>query len=318
MSKYRILTLLTILLLVLAACGGDDPTLTPTSEPEAAPTEEEAAEAGGVLVLADVSDNPQKVIDRATPLADYLAANLGEFGISTAEVRVASDFDTMVQWLNDGEVNLYFDSPYPVLRASNEAGAVPILRRWKDGISEYHSIFFTLGDAGYESLADLSGQMIALDEIVSTSGYLMPVAHLIDQDLNPVEKDDIEAEVAEDEIGFVFSGDDENTIQWVISGRVAAGVVDNDTFSEIPEETRDQLTILAETNPVPRQMAVVNSSMDEALVEAITELLIGLDEAEEGAEILDTFKTSQFDEFPEGPEAALENMQNLYDMVQNQ
>jgi phosphonate transport system substrate-binding protein len=251
------------------------------------------------------------------PLADYLAANLGEQGIGVGEVKVAPDMDTLVGWLKSGEVDLAFDSLYPAMIMRNEGDALPILRRWRDGVGEYHSVFFVLADGGVESLEDLNGGLVAFDEPSSTSGFLVPVAHLIEAGLNPVEKGSVEASVADDEVGYVFSGDDENTIQWVVSQRVAAGVVDNIGFEEIPEDVKPSLAILAETAPFARQVTLVRGDMDPALVQAITTLLMGMDETEAGRAALEEFRTDQFDEFPEGADAALDEMQEMYDSVQD-
>lgn len=314
MSRKMLVLMLIVILALLAACG-DDEKESPSEEQEPTPTVAPASE--GKIVLAEISDDAEKSINRMQPLADYLAANLGEQGIGAGEVKVAPDLDTLVGWLKSGEVDLAFDSLYPAMIMRNEGDALPILRRWRDGVGEYHTVFFVLADGGIESLDDLNGKLVALDEPSSTSGYLVPVDHLIEAGLNPVEKGSVEASVADDEVGYVFSGDDENTIQWVVSQRVAAGVVDNVTFDEIPEETKASLAILAETAPVPRQVALVRGDMDPALLQAITTLLMGMDETEEGRAALDEFKTDQFDEFPGGADAALADMQEMYDSVQD-
>jgi phosphonate transport system substrate-binding protein len=268
------------------------------------------------IVLADIDDNPVKIIERTQPIADYLAAHLGEFGIETGEVKVAPDMETMIDWLAEGEVDILFDSPYPSMVMMDESGAIPSLRRWKDGIDVYHSVFFTLDDSGIESLEDLEGQMVAFDTIQSTSGYMLPKAHLMEMDYQLDEKARVTSRVRPDEIGYVFSSDDETTIQWVISGRVAAGVVDNIAFEEIPEESRQHFVILAETVDVPRNMMVVQPNIAPELLEAINEVLINMDEDEDAQEVLEAFNTTQFDAFPEGPDAAIEPLWEMFDMVQ--
>jgi phosphonate transport system substrate-binding protein len=116
----------------------------------------------------------------------------------------------------------------------------------------------------------------------------------------------------------VFSGDDENAVQWVISGRVDAAVVDSGVFSEIPEETQDQLTVLAETEALPRHVVIVSPTISEELRDAIHDILLAMDESEEGQAVLLAFEeTAQFDEFPGGADAALERMRELYELVQN-
>jgi phosphonate transport system substrate-binding protein len=224
----------------------------------------------------------------------------------------------MIQWMENGEVDLYFDSPYPVLVISDETGATPILRRFRFGVEEYHSVFFVPVNSEMDELADLKGQMIAFEEIFSTSGYMLPLTYLLEQQMNPVMKSAPESEVGAEETGYVFSTADDTTVQWVISGLVPAGVVDNVTFSRLPEETQAQLKIIAETDDVPRQMVLVRDGMDADLVEAIHTTLLEMDESAEGQEALEAFQTTEFAEFAEGADAALARMRALYDLVQQE
>ena len=198
----------------------------------------------------------------------------------------------------------------------DQSGAQPILRRWKGGVSEYRTLFFALSSGGLQTLADLPGQMIAFEEPHYTSVYVLPLAYLIEQGLNPVEKSKSSLPVSEDEAGYVFAGEDQNIVQWVLSGKVAAGVLDNESFDKLPEDTRSALNILGETEIVARNVVVVPPGMDPLLIQAIKGLLLALDETEEGRAVLEKFKTSQFDEFPGGEESALTRMRELYRLVE--
>ena len=120
-----------------------------------------------------------------------------------------------------------------------------------------------------------------------------------------------------EELGYTFSTADDTTIQWVISGIVPAGVIDNVTFGRLPEETQAELRIIAETDSVPRQMVLVRPGLDEALVTAITNELLAMEENEEGTAALESFQTTEFAEFSEGYAAAMEKMQTLYQLVQD-
>ncbi len=272
---------------------------------------------GRVLVLGDISDEAAETIEGTQPTADYLAERLDHFGITGGEVKIAPDLETMTQWMAEGVVDLYFDSPYPALVISQETGAVPILRRWKYGVSEYHSLFFTRSDSGIDSIADLHGNYVAFEEPFSTSGYMLPLAYLIERGLNPVRKGDMETAVSADEIGYVYSTADNTTIQWVVSRRVPVGVVDNITYERfIPAETRAELVVLGETESVPRQLVLVSPDMDEELQEAIKKILLEMDDSESGSTVLKTFLTTKFDEFPQGAEVALGRMRAIYQIVQ--
>lgn len=296
------------LFVLLAACSTNQ-----TDQPEVT-IENEAGEA---LVIGDISDEPAETIKGTQPLADYLATELADYGISHGEVKIAPDLDTMTQWMEEGKVDLYFDSPYPALVISQEAGATPILRRLKYGVDQYHSVFISKADSEYDDLSDLKGEMVAFEEAFSTSGYMLPLAFLIENDMNPELKNNVETAVSDDEVGYVFSTADNTTIQWIISGKVPVGVTDNVTFGRLPEETQAELQIFAETEDVPRQLVLVSSDVNKELVNAIKTELLEMEENESGQEALDIFLTTEFDEFPEGAEKALERMGELYALVQN-
>ena len=145
---------------------------------------------------------------------------------------------------------------------------------------------------------------------------MLPLAHLLEAGMNPVEKSSPVVTVAADEVGYVFSTADNTTIQWVISGRVPVGVIDNVTFSRLPANTRSELVIIARTEAVPRQMVLVRPGLDPALVKAIETELLAMDESEAGRAVLDIFLTSKFDEFPQGATPALGRMEALYELAQ--
>ncbi len=312
MLYRKSLILISISILTLAACSSaaDIPT------EEAVPT---AAE-GRAIVLGDISDDPGEVIEGTQPLADYLAARLGEYGITEGQVRIVANADEMIQLLKDGEVDLYFDSVYPATLVSDASGGQPILRRWRFGVEEYYSVIFASAESGITSLDDLPGHKIAFDNPFSTSGYLLPAVYMTEQGLDLVGRGTYSDSVSGNEVGFVFSYDDENTLQWVLSGLVDAGATDDYNFEvALPEEVREKLVVLTHTETVPRQVVVAGPDLDPDYLEAIKALLIAMDrdEGEESQTALEAFQTSQFDEFPQGIEAAQDRMREMMDIVQS-
>ena len=301
---------LSVMMLVLVACSGLGEAPSPV-ETEAPVGVEESA-----LVLGDISDDPAEVIDGTQPIADYLAEHLKEYGISSGQVRVVSSISEMAQLMKKGEVDLYFDSTYPATLISDETGAQIILRRWRFGVEEYHSVIFTSADSGVNSLDDLPGHMVAMDAPYSTSGFMLPTVQMVESGLKLVGKRGHGEAVAEDEVGFVFSYDDENTLQWVLSGLVAAGVTDDYNFDvAFPENVTQNLVVLARTESTPRQVVVARAGLEPDLLAAIKQVLIGMHEDEAAQASLEAFQTTQFDEFPEGIETATVHMREMMEIT---
>jgi phosphonate transport system substrate-binding protein len=191
-----------------------------------------------------------------------------------------------------------------------------VLRRWRRGSDQYHSVLFGLADSGITSPDDLLGKMIAMDNPFSTSGYMLPAATLLEQGYKLSVKETYEDPVAEDEIGIVFSYDDENTFQWVVSGLVSAGATDNVSYESFSADLDTGLSIFAETRPVPRQVVLMRSDIDPALAAAIIDLLVNISDDPQAQAVLQAFDgTTRFDEFPEGLAAAQEQMRSMMELV---
>lgn len=268
------------------------------------------------IVLGDISDDPAEVIEGTQPLADYLAANLKDYGITEGQVRIATSTEELAQMLANGEVDLYFDSTYPATLISDQVGARIILRRWRFGVEEYQSVIFASKESGITSIEELTGHMVAMDAPYSTSGFMLPAVYLTEQGLSLVGKKSQGDPVSGDEIGFVFSYDDTNTLQWVISGLTEAGVTDDFHFDvDFPEEARNQLVELARTEATPRQVGLVRSGLDDELTQAIIRVLTSMHETEDGKAALDAFQTTKFDEFPDGINAATQRMREMMEIV---
>ncbi|MEP6984145.1 MAG: phosphate/phosphite/phosphonate ABC transporter substrate-binding protein [Chloroflexota bacterium] len=309
--KWAFVLNLTIAGILMVGCStAPTPTATPTSEPTTAAVK--------ALVLATVASDPAKTIDAFQPLADYLAANLSQFGITEGQVKVAPDLDTLARWLKSGDVDLFFDSVYPVMIMADTTGAKPILRRWKSGIAEYNTVFIANISSGINTIQDLKGHTVGMDSDASTSAYMLPRAYLADAGIKTVLQSTPDAQVTKDEIGYVFTHSDENTIQWVLSGKVAAGAIGLQVYNDIPEADRKNMTIVAQTEKLPRAMAAVRSTLAPEMVDAIKNLLIGINQTDEGKAILVKFeKTARFDEFPGGADTALARIRQLYDLVKS-
>jgi phosphonate transport system substrate-binding protein len=298
------------------ACGNDDDDNGDNDQSQSdneTPAVEEIT-----ITVGDIADDPVEVIEGTQPIADYVAANLSEYGITNAEVRIAASIDEMAELLANGEVDLYFDSAYPATVVSQRSGGEIVLRRWRFGVSEYHTVFFTLPDSGITSIEDLAGRKLAVEQEFSTSGYVLPVTYLIENGLEVARLGAADEAVPDDTVGYVFTGDDDNNVLWVLEGIVDAGVADNLTLDFAFSEELEQLVVIAETDPLPRQVVVLRPNLDPELHDAIIEVLKHAHESEAGQAALLIFgDTTKFDEFPEGTEEMTSHMLDLAAIIQS-
>lgn len=310
MKRYFLLLVSFLLTAALIACSPEFAAQTPT------PHIGDLTKEPHPIVFGDISDDPVEVINGAQPIADYLAAQLADHGITHGEVRVATTTEEMIELLRNGEVDLYFDSTYPATLISDASGAQIILRRWRFGVEEYHSVIFAHKDSGITSIEDLPGHMIAMDAPYSTSGFLLPAVYLTEQGLTLVGKGSADENVASDEVGFAFAYDDENILQWVLTGLAPVGVTDDFHFdTDFPADATANLVELARTESTPRQVVVARSGLTPELLQAIVQILTTMDESPEGQAALENFQTTQFDAFPQGIEEATNRMREMMEIA---
>ncbi len=252
------------------------------------------------LQIATISSEPAEDIKKFHPFTMYLANQLHAEGITEGRVVMGRNIGEMAVMLKNGRADLYIDSAFPTIAVSRQSGSKLLLRRWKKELAEYHTVIFTKSSTAISDVNGLKGKMIAFEEPTSTSGYLVPKLALTQQGLKLVLKTSPTDPVAKDEVGYVFSNDDENTMLFVVRGRVAAAATDNQTFLKEAHAEINNLRVLHRTFALPRHLVSYRADLAPRLVNAIKVVLSQMHLSEEGKKILVGFeRTSKFDEIPE-------------------
>jgi len=166
------------------------------------------------------------------------------------------------------------------------------------GKSEYQSIIFTRKDSGIARLEDLKGKVIAFEEPFSSSGYFLPKLDLLKKGFRLAPKRQGSEPVKADEVGYIFSHGDTNTLFWVLNGMVAAGAVDDQKYFMFARN-RDSFRIVHESASFPRQLVSFRADFPTKLLARVKELLLDMHQSEEGEKALRDFEsTTKFDEIP--------------------
>ncbi|MEM7585311.1 MAG: phosphate/phosphite/phosphonate ABC transporter substrate-binding protein [Acidobacteriota bacterium] len=270
-------------------CGGDGPSSGEASAP---------AEGLNELTLAAVGSYPAAAVVELRGLVAWLNERLADDGWRVG-IRIAGSVPEVAQWLGSGEADLYMDSPHPILLARHLSDCRPILRRWKFGSPTYDSQIFVREDSGIRDLEGLRGQTIAFEDRYSSSSFFLPMDLLISRGLEGSFLGQAEDPVPPEQLGFVFSDGDSNTMHWVLAGKVTAGAMNRWNVDHLADAERDQLRILATTAELPRHLIAARSGLDPVAEARIRELLMSAHETEEGRAMLAEFSsTDRFDDIP--------------------
>jgi phosphonate transport system substrate-binding protein len=266
------------------------------------------------ITLGVVSEKPEERIQEYRDFVRYVAKKLSSSSDIKGNVVVARTAPQLARLLNEKKIDFYLESPYPTFLINEQTGAKLLLRRWKGRRAEYRSLIFTKKNNGIMRLENLLGKVIVFEDPGSTSGYFLPKAFLYRKGFKLTEKSSFNAPVSPKEIGYVFAhGHEQNVINWVLLRKVVAGAFSDNDFNDLDHTRKMEITILAETDSLPRHLLSVRRDLDPALVSRLKDVLLTMHQDQRGEKILKQIdKTSRFDLLPGGEEMMYQKIRELF------
>ena len=192
------------------------------------------------LSLGLVSDAHQREIEENfRDFVRYVARKFSSGTELEGKVVVASTSFELAKLLEQRKVDFYMESAYPtyVINFTHGAGKL-LLRRWKSGMADYHSVIFTRRDSEIKRLEDLKGKILVFEDAGSTSGYLLPKLFLQRRGLKLTEKSRFTADPAATDIGYIFARFPEKLVDAVLTKQAAAGAFSDDDFGRLEEKKK--------------------------------------------------------------------------------
>jgi phosphate/phosphite/phosphonate ABC transporter binding protein len=246
--------------------------------------------------------NQKEVEEHFRDFVRYVARKLSSAPAIEGRVVVAPTQAGLANLLTEQKVDFYMESSYPTYLINNVYGAGKLLlRRWKGGMAEYHALIFTKRNSETRRLEDLRGKIIAFEDPGSTSGHFLPKFFLSRMGFKLSEKTRIEPNVSPEEVGYIFVYSHDKIVDLVLIKSVAAGAFSNDDYAALNARKKSDITILAETDRLPRHLLSVRRDLDPALVNRLEQLLLSMHQDPEGRLILQrTDGTTKFDALPGG------------------
>ena len=249
--------------------------------------------------------NQKEVEEHFRDFVSYVARKLSSASAIEGRIVVAPTQSGLANLLTEQKVDFYMESPYPTYLINNVYGAGKLLlRRWKGGMAEYHAVIFTKKNSETRRLEDLRGKIIAFEDPGSTSGHFLPKFFLSRRGFKLSEKTRIEPNVSPGEVGYIFVYSQDKIVDLVLIKSVAAGAFSNDDYATLDERKKSDITILAETDRLPRHLLSIRRDLAPVLVDRLEKLLLSMHQDPEGRLILQrTDGTTKFDALPGGESA---------------
>jgi len=241
------------------------------------------------LVFAVIpAENASGVIERFTPLTEYLSKDLGV----PVKLRIVADYAGVIEGQRGGQIHIGYYGPASYARAyitgvKIEPFAVEVAA---DGSKAYHSVFYVKKDSSYQKVEDLKGRNLGLVDPNSTSGNNVPRFALNEMKIEP---DKFFSKV-------IYTGSHENAIFALRDGTVdiTANWWNNEEVSNLKRmETKGlpgikygDYRIIYTSAPIVNSPIAYLSDLPEDLKKAVREAFFNADKNGKAA----------FDKFSEG------------------
>lgn len=273
------------------------------------------------IVVGRVSEDPKKHFARIEAFASYLARRLESVGIAAPSVVIAKDNQQMLKYLRQGKVDLVSETALSALLFVEQAGAEILLREWKKGVPTYRTVFFARAESGITALPDLRDRTIAFEDRGSTSAFLLPLAMLRREGLEPVELSSPQAVPPAGRVGYAFANGEVNIVTWVARGLVDAGALSDGDWGELaraPEPLKVQLEIFHTSKPIIRSLVVARSGLRPEVKARVKEILLDMHNDPDAADVLKVYnKVKKYDEIKGEVAESLGRARGVFARIRN-
>ena len=255
-----------ILSLAVAACSGGE------SEPK-------------IVLAIQPSVSVTEVTANAKPIEDFLEAMVD----ADIEIFVPTTYAAVVEALRFDNADIAFMSAWPSLLAAEQADADLVLAEvrevmiWDESREEpfYFSSWVVSQDSPYASLSELKGKTACFPSPLSTSGFVFPMAKLVNLGLIPPPTGDREAEPEEFFGQVTFAGGYSLCWEALRAGHVDVTVIAGDVPEDLYREVLAGTRVLEEQGPIPSHGVVFSKELEEPLRSQLRDALIELGDNKE-------------------------------------
>jgi len=204
---------------------------------------------------------PQTLKQKFAPLKKYLEQELD----CQIDMYVPASYEELSDRSKMGEFHLtwYATALYAVDPEYNQEALVFPIKKHQEA---YRGVIIVRKDSAHQSFSELKNKVFAYPDKYSSSGYIYPRIMLMREGFNP----DTFFQTT------LFLQNHERVLQAVLQGEADAGAITIDLLQDLSDAERDQIHILAQTEPIPYEPILVTTTLSEPLKKKIKQLFLGL------------------------------------------
>lgn len=262
MPGSRFVRRVTVLSLALAltaavACGGDSA--------QKGTTQSELPKLDKIVIAVQPTGTPQQLTADAQDIEKFLSQKLGR----KVELVFPTTYAGVIEALRFGHAHAAFMSAWPAALAQKHAGAEVVLAEVREVIigeqkveePYYYSYWIVKNDSPITSLDQLRGKKVSLPSTLSTSGYVAPMARLVELGYLPNDGKEVDPKKFFGDV--IFSGGYAQSWEALKSGQVDATVIAGDVAEKLYREVLAGTRVLEKQGPIPSHGVVFARQLQE-------------------------------------------------------
>ena len=242
----------------------------------AGPTGQTAQPPAKLVLAVQPTNTPEQLTSDAREISEFLSKRLGR----PVELIFPTTFAGVIEALRFGHAHAAFMSAWPAALAQKHAGAEVVLAEIREVVigqekveaPYYYSYWVVRPDSPITTLEELRGKKVSLPSALSTSGYVAPLARMVELGLLTGGKEVDPKQFFGD---VLLAGGYAQGWEALKSGQVEATVIAGDVSENLYREVLANSRIIEQQGPIPSHGVVfakeltgtTRAQLQEALVE---------------------------------------------------
>lgn len=288
MKQFKYLLVLALSVIIFAAACGNNSSLdnNKSSNSDGGSSSSKDGYTPKELTVQFVpSQNADTLEAKAKPLEKLLTDELD----IPVEVSVSTNYNTIVEAMKSKKVDIGFLPPTAYVLAHDQKAADVLLQAQRYGVNDdgtptdelvdfYKSQFIVKKDSGIDSLKDMKGKKIAMQDVTSTAGYVFPAVELKGEGIDPLKDMEVTTVKGHDQAVISLLNDD---VDVAVTFQDARNIVKGDQ----PDVFKDT-KIVKFTENIPNDTIAARSDMTDEWKDKVTEAFVNIGKDKEGQKII--------------------------------